>query len=655
MLGARIMLELQKNANHISDLQDSGEKSEQAGEKVMRKSIHTNIVSLAILAALGLQSGIANSAPKAKSARAESPERAQFLSRPFQNEITYFLLPDRFENGDPANDTGGIAGDRLKTGFDPNHKGFFLGGDIKGLINRLDYIKGLGATAIWVAPIFKNKPVQGPLGDESAGYHGYWVTDFTQVDPHFGTNEDFAELVRRAHSMGLKVYMDIIVNHSADVIQYKECPTSSCQYRSKGEYPYGKRGGINGPSINNGFVGDKNGSSANFAKLNDPNYAYTPFVPEHEKNVKVPAWLNNPIYYNNRGDSNWYSEGAVYGDFSGLDDLMTEHPRVINGFIDIFGDWIEKYKVDGFRIDTAKHVNPEFWRKFVPAIEARARSAGVPNFRIFAENAFDEVNPGALAALVKNQNMQSTLDFSFQRAVEEAIAHNSGTEVFDRLFSGDVLYPNGEKTALRLETFISNHDTGRIAMKIKRANPNISEDELQKRVILSHAMLMFLRGSPVIYSGDEQGFVGKGGDQASRQPLFANQVVHYKDDIITGTDKTHSDAHFNPNHTIYQAISQMARIRQSNDVLINGRQTMRRVTKEPGILAISRINSDGHEALLVFNTSLRDINAGIEVEYNSSTWTSLAGNCPSTSRAKSAINLTIPALSYTVCLGNKRR
>jgi hypothetical protein len=78
-----------------------------------------------------------------------------------QDEVIYFVLPDRFENGDTANDRGGLTGDRLKTGFDPTSKGFYNGGDLKGLKNRLDYIQGLGATAVWLAPVFKNKPVQG--------------------------------------------------------------------------------------------------------------------------------------------------------------------------------------------------------------------------------------------------------------------------------------------------------------------------------------------------------------------------------------------------------------------------------------------------------------------------------------------------------------
>jgi neopullulanase len=137
-------------------------------------------------------------------------DEAELRARPASDEVIYFVLPDRFENGDAKNDRGGLRGDRLQTGYDPAAKGFFHGGDLAGLTKRLDYIQGLGATAIWFAPIFKNKAVQGAPGQESAGYHGYWVTDFTQVDPHFGTNEEFKAFVDAAHARGMKVYMDRI-------------------------------------------------------------------------------------------------------------------------------------------------------------------------------------------------------------------------------------------------------------------------------------------------------------------------------------------------------------------------------------------------------------------------------------------------------------
>jgi glycosidase len=88
----------------------------------------------------------------------------------------------------------------------------------------------------------------------------------------------------------------------------------------------------------------------------------------------VPAWLNRPIFYHNRGNSTFRDESSTYGDFAGLDDLITEHPRVIAGMIAIYSRWIDDYAIDGYRIDTAQHVNPAFWRAFVPAILARARA-----------------------------------------------------------------------------------------------------------------------------------------------------------------------------------------------------------------------------------------------------------------------------------------
>src|SRR5829696_402139 len=112
------------------------------------------------------------------------------LRPPVTDERFYFVMADRFENGDPTNDNGGLppgtgAG---QSGFAPELRGFYHGGDLKGLLDRIDYIRGLGATSIWLTPSFKNKAVQPE--DKSAGYHGYWITDFTQIDPHLGTNDD---------------------------------------------------------------------------------------------------------------------------------------------------------------------------------------------------------------------------------------------------------------------------------------------------------------------------------------------------------------------------------------------------------------------------------------------------------------------------------
>src|SRR5687768_11596636 len=245
-----------------------------------------------------------------------------FRARLPQDEVIYFLLPDRFENGDRNNDRGGLKGDRLKTGFDPTHKGFYHGGDLRGLTSRLDYIQGMGATAIWLGPIYKNKPVQGAKGQESAGYHGYWITDFTRVDEHFGTNKEMKTFVDEAHARGMKVYLDIITNHTADVISYRQCPDSSCAYRSRADYPYSLAGGTDSSAINAGFLGESLQTQANFARLTRPDFAYEVFVAPAEAKVKVPEWLNDPLWYHNRGNSTFSGESTTMGDFAGLDDLM---------------------------------------------------------------------------------------------------------------------------------------------------------------------------------------------------------------------------------------------------------------------------------------------------------------------------------------------
>ena len=160
---------------------------------------------------------------------------AHSLRAPVTDENFYFVMADRFENGDTANDTGGL-GETDWLGLRPHERASTTAATSKGLRDKLDYIQGLGTTAIWLTPSFKNKAVQLEDGP-SAGYHGYWITDFTQIDPHLGTNADLAALVEAAHERGMKVYFDIITNHTADVIGYEEGARHAA-YVSKDEAPY---------------------------------------------------------------------------------------------------------------------------------------------------------------------------------------------------------------------------------------------------------------------------------------------------------------------------------------------------------------------------------------------------------------------------------
>jgi len=577
---------------------------------------------------------------------------SEFRTRLPEDEVVYFVLPDRFDNGDLSNDSGGIAGGRLQNGLDPTSKGFYHGGDLKGILNRLDYIQGLGATALWVGPIFKNKPVQGAPGQESAGYHGYWITDFTRVDPHFGTNADFKALVDAAHRRGMKVYMDIVVNHTADVIQYAECPTSSCRYRSIADYPYTRQGGVLNAPINEGFAGDDaaHQTTSNFAKLTTPNWAYTPTIPRAELHIKVPEWLNNPIYYHNRGDSTFRGENSSYGDFVGLDDLFTEHPRVVSGFIEIYGKWIDDFGIDGFRIDTAKHVNPEFWQQFVPAILARAKARGIPNFHIFGEVGTSSFDTGFLPRYSRVDKLPSVLDFELFQAVQAVVARGAPTEMLNQVFASDVLWEGGEATARRLPTFVGNHDNGRLAMEVRKSNPHASDDEQSRRVLLGYAMIMTLRGVPVIYYGDEQGFVGHGGDQDAREDMFGSKVASYNDNRLLGTTATTAQPRFDPHHPFYTALSDLAALRATTPALRRGDQITRASSETAGLFAVSRKQAGVvGETLVVFNTGSTTITAQIKVDAESVHWHSLHGVCNPIPSAPASYAVTIAPLDYMVC------
>ncbi len=583
-----------------------------------------------------------------------------FRDRLPTDEVVYFMLPDRFENGDPSNDTGGFPGGRLDHGFDPTHKGFYHGGDLKGLTARLDYIKGLGATAIWLGPIYKNKPVQGADPWISAGYHGYWITDFTDVDPHLGTRADLKAFVDGAHARGIKVYLDIITNHTADVIAYRECHDpdfdaalkveEGCPYRSKADYPYTTRGRADGERINKGFLGDSAPfqTKENFARLTRPDYAYTPFVPEDEKDVKVPAWLNDVRYYHNRGETTFEGENSLYGDFAGLDDLMTEHPRVLEGFIEIYKSWITDFRIDGFRIDTARHVNPDFWRAFNPAMVEHAASLGIPNFYVFGE-VYDP-SPAGLARFTRVDGFPTVLDFALQSAIADVLVQGQGTARFDALFRADDLYGGGAETARTLPTFLGNHDMGRFAGFLRARDPAMADREIFARVRLAHAILFFARGVPVIYSGDEQGFVSDGNDQEARENMFPSRVDIYNDNDLIATDATTADSNFDTEHPLYKAIAEMAALYHDHAALRRGKQVIRLTEKDGGLFALSRINEEtGEDYLVIFNTRGEDRTAQVEVDARALQWQPVSGSCAAEPTAPGSYRVSVEAFGYIIC------
>jgi alpha-amylase len=586
----------------------------------------------------------------------------------------YFVMADRFNNGDAANDNGGLppGTGEGQSGFDPKVKGWYHGGDLKGLRAKLGYIQGLGTTAIWLTPSFKNKAVQPQ--DKSAGYHGYWITDFTQIDPHLGTNQDLRDLVTAAHRRGIKVYFDIISNHTADVIRYTEGAAGRMPYVSKDDAPYTTASGTEfddrdyaGGSTFPPLAPSGQPSCANPGPL--ASFPYHPCVPDNEQNVKVPAWLNDVSLYHNRGDTTFAGENSQYGDFFGLDDLFTENPKVVNGMIDIYQGWIRDFRIDGFRMDTMKHVDDAFWQKFAPAIESYARSQGIRDFYMFGEVAEDTSRP-ITSHYMTHDDVQGVLDFPFQTAATRFAANSAPTDELKSFFVDDDWYTDGDSNVYNLPTFLGNHDKGRIGMFVRNANSGASEDELLQRDRLAHTLMFLSRGNPVVYYGDEQGFTGKGGDQDARQDMFPSQDVQYnnQNDPVDGddgagindnigSDETPMDDNFDPDHPLYRELKALARLTDRHPALRDGAQQHRFSSPAAGVYAFSRIQrSKRREYVVALNNAEAPASASIPTFVRNSGWKRVYGSGPRRlhSGGDKRLKVTLDPLSVVVYRSKER-
>jgi glycosidase len=234
--------------------------------------------------------------------------------------------------------------------------------------------------------------------------------------------------------------------------------------------------------------------------------------------------------------------------------------------------------------------------------------------------------------------------------VVDVVANNAPTDELAKLFRADPLYEGGAEGALQLPTFLGNHDAGRIGSFIRHSMPKASADEQLRRDMLAHAMLLTLRGVPTIYSGDEQGFAGKGGDQDARQDMFPSKVASYNEDTLIGTGATTAQANFDTNHPLYKEIAELARIRTTHPALTRGLQLIRYSSDKPGLFAVSRFEpGTGREMLLVFNTSGAELRQNVRVETRSKEFEVLAGSCPLNAQAPGSVEIELPAFGYAVC------
>ena len=514
-------------------------------------------------------------------------------------DLIYFVFPDRYLNGDTTNDSN--------PGFDPRSTAFFHGGDLKGLTgscsegdNGLARIKKLGFTAVWVTPlVVQQKPT--PNG---AGYHGYWGVDFLNVDPHLGTKADMVAFAQCARKLNLKLILDVVTNHTGDVISYND---------------------------------------------------RTAYISSDLTNAKNPSWLNELSNYHNVGSmSNCWGEGSCtqIGDFYGLDDLATEKAVVYNGWADVYGQWIKDYGIAGFRVDTARHVDDNFFTNWSPQINASAKSVGIDNFTVFGE--VYDANPINLMNFVRRNKIQTVLDFPFQRSATEFASGYSDANVIENLFAYDDLYTSATSDASNLVTFLGNHDMGRAGMIIESKRIN-KANELLPRTLLAHALMYLTRGIPTVYYGDEVGMTGSGNgsDQLARQDMFSTKVSTWKTELRIGSKPIGTGDSFSvtDSHPIAKYLKTLSNLRSTNPGLNNAMMRVRYA--KDALLVISKKDStENREFLVAFNNSTKPVKATISTATSTGGWKTLLGKV-SMSNKKEVVTINVPALSTVVLKANK--
>lgn len=535
---------------------------------------------------------------------------AQQISDPrvgLSQDLIYFVFPDRYRNGDASNDLAGGKTSDPTAGYDPTSTAHFHGGDLKGLTGScqpgddgLARIKALGFTSVWMTPLVTQ--VDGT--SNGAGYHGYWGKDFLNVDPHLGTNDDLLALSACAKKLGLKLILDVVTNHTGDVIQYE-----------------GK----------------------------------TAFIPEDQKSAKNPAWLNKLENYHNVGsvDSCW-GEGRCdqLGDFYSLDDVATEKEEVYKGWIDVYGQWIKKYGFAGFRVDTARHVDDNFFKNWSPGIDEAAKSVAINDFTVFGE--VWDINPMNLVTFVREKKIQTVLDFAFQRTATQFASGYSDAAVLATLFDVDDQYTTAQSTASNLVTFLGNHDMGRVGFIIPQTQTGAKTDLLE-RTKLAHALMYFSRGIPTVYYGDEVGMTGtgNGSDQRARQSMFETKITAWKSEARIGSEPVGDGNSFTQgaSHPLTTYLTELAKIRAQYPALANGQMQLR--SAKGSTLVLSKYDPvEKIEYLVAFNNSKRASTATVRTS-STAQWKNIFGSAKLTAKGASA-TLNVPAFGAAIFASTKQ-
>jgi glycosidase len=592
----------------------------------------------------------------------------------WEDQVIYFLMLDRFSDG-KENLYRDIEGNLVTSGttapFAPSDNGNavgnsddaaawrdagtkFTGGNLAGLESKLGYLKRLGVTVLWVSPIFKQVPA-----DES--YHGYGIQHFLDVDPHFGTRDELRSLVSTAHSLGIRVILDVILNHSGDVFRYQQDNPS-----------------WNGQQFAVRGFRDRSGdpvlpfSPVDLAAHPDafPDGAIWPLEFQTAENFTREGHINNFDFFPEYADGDFFGlKDLHHGDrimINGVDQIddYAVHPTLRN-LCEVYKFWIAFADIDGFRLDTVKHIDPGAARFFASVIHEFTESIGKDDFYIIAEItggrefAFDRLEVTGLDAALGISDERLKMTGLVKGEIDPA-------EYFD-LFRNSLLVHKDSHEWFRdkVVTSVDDHDhVDQGQQKHRFAAGGFAN--LSLAVMALNATTL---GIPCIYYGTEQSFDGEGGGDSSdryiRECMFGGKF---------GAFRSHDRHFFMEDQPVYQEIAKVHLLRAEQLPLRRGRQFLRQISgngadfgfpqifggRMLSIVAWSRIFND-QELLCAINTDpansttafvtidndLHDAGSALKCLYSTNS-AEIGREVVVESRNGKAVSLTVPPAGFVV-------
>ena len=475
-------------------------------------------------------------------------EITQYLHVPspkWQDQIIYFIVTDRFMDGYTSNN------DQGEGEYKPGDGKYWNGGDLKGITQKINYIKELGATGIWITPPVANQWINPQK--TGTGNHGYWARNFMKVDEHYGSLDDYKQLSASLHKNGMYLIQDVVVNHTGDFFTYSG--------------PYDPNDVTKNFKLND--VRQPDQSPFNHNNALDPEdremgiYHFTPTFQDHSDPVKRQTYQ-----------------------FADLDDLNTSNPVTREALRKTYNYWIREVGVDGFRFDTPMMVEHEFWNDFihsddsvVPGIEKTADSLGKKQFLSFGEamvktlpyDASANLEAAKFLGTKEKPEMTSVLNFPLFNTIQRVFQELRPTALMTfRLESLQDAFPQPEL----LLNFIDNHDGARF---LTRARHSSFRQALM--------FIMTIPGIPVVYYGTEQEFLG------TRQAMFKGGVGSPDHD------------HFITDNESFLFVKGLMDLRKANPVLTRGNlEVLRDSPSGPGIF-VYQLDHENETCMVILNTS----------------------------------------------------